>query len=142
MAEPTPVPPQSLPGIAAAGHEAVIRLVLSGPAPADNAAGELAALRERVTTLERALADADARIESIAQAVAAAIAAVPVAPVSERVELLLREAARRTEPDGADPARATPEPRPASGSQPPPPVDEPAPKARGLRRMVTALKPH
>lgn len=141
MAERTTAHPLGI-ADAAAGHEAVIRLVLTGPAAAPDADGELAMLRERVPTLERALADADARIEAIAQAVAQAIAAVPVAPVTERVELLLREAGRRSASDGAQAAPAAHEPQPGSDSQPPPPADAPAPKVRGLRRMVTALKPH
>jgi hypothetical protein len=151
----------------AAGHETVIKFVLSGPVVADQAPDELGrialaddtdGLRERVAALEYALAEAQARMDAITRALAASLTAG-----AQRAEAGLSEPPRpRAAPVPAPGAAAASVPPPPSSSdrialavapsyesdavqapgeaEPAGPERPAAPKARGLRRMISVLK--
>ncbi len=137
----------------AAGRETVIKFVLSGPILADGTIAEVAhaaapadaGLRERVTALERALADATNRLDALSQALAVAIAAgarpavtpaavapvpAPGGPSSIAPPGALALAAGPADSDHRALAVA---PSPDAGAVA-------APKTRGLRRMISVLK--
>jgi hypothetical protein len=117
-------------------HQTVIKFVLSGPilggqpevahvaaAPSQ----ELAELRERLSVLERALAEADSRFAAMQQALSATVAAAAANAVGAAAA-----PARRMQPEPPAPAyavEAAPEPpAPAPAPAPePPPAPEPAP---------------
>lgn len=159
------------PTVATTEHETVIKFVLSGPILTGHAShvaeppADVTELVERVAALERALADADARIDALSRAVASTVAHAPfVEPISESVELLLRRVAAQdlpavggtaswttpaaarsvTAPRATPPELAPPDgmSQLPNGSHPPPQSEPAPPKVRGLRRMATALKHH
>jgi hypothetical protein len=164
-----------------AGHETVIKFVLSGPIFADQtpdgpvvqveSIDEASGLYARVSALERSLADAESRLVSMSKALAEALAfsshiarpasapyvsAAPAVvpddvPVRRQVgsvappDLLaigagLAPAAVVVADHDVDPV-ADPVVAALSEVAPSDPV-EVAPKARGLRRMISVLKPN
>jgi hypothetical protein len=123
-------------------HQTVIKFVLSGPILGGHETevaaivpppAEVAELRERMTALERALADADARIDALSRALAATVASVAATP-SNSSSRRTERAARAPEPPAKPVAAEPPAPEPISYEPPAPepilyepPAPEPIP---------------